>query len=137
MSFYALWYPRMWLPGGWVLPRHARWAHRTSRRLARALFYSMIRFGPKLEREQVRLGRFVDIATELYAIATVCARARHLGGEALKLADYFCGTARLRIATHFAALRRNADASGYRLARELLTGSHEWLEGGILRNPQT
>ena len=132
MRFYALWFPKMCLPGGWALPGHARRASKTARRLARALFYSMIRYGPKLEREQVRLGRFVDIATELYAIATVCARARHLGGEALKVADYFCRTARLRIAAHFAALRRNADAPGYRLARELLDGSHEWLEAGTL-----
>ena len=124
-----------WMPGGWGLPGHARWAQKTSRRLARTLFYSMLRMGPKLEREQVTLGRFVDIGTELYAIATVTARAQHLGGEALKLADFFSRTARLRIAAHFAALRHHANARGYRLAREILSGSQGWLEEGILRSP--
>jgi len=132
-AFYALWYPKTFLPGGWGLPRHARWAQRTTRKLARSLFHSMVRYGPKLEREQVRLGRFVDIGTELYAIATTCARAQHLGGESLNLADYFCRTARLRIAAHFTGLRRNADKDGYRLAQEVLGGKHEWLEEGMLR----
>lgn len=132
---YALWYPKTMLPGGWELPRHARRAHHTARRLARSLFRAIIRSGPKLEREQVKLGRFVDIGTELYAIAATCARAMHLGGDALKLADYFCRTAHLRIESHFDALRRNTDKAGYRLAQEVLGGKHAWLEDGILHRP--
>ena len=77
---------------------HVRWAHGATRRLARALFHAMARFGPKLEREQVLLGRFVDLGTELFALSATCARAQQLGApEALALADYFCRTARLRI----------------------------------------
>src|SRR5439155_3203419 len=88
--FYAGWYPRQFLPFGAgvsaagrsrshsKVARHLRYASRTSRRLARCLFHAMIRFGPKLEREQVLLGRFVEIGTELYAMAATCARAQGL-----------------------------------------------------------
>src|SRR5258706_581452 len=84
--FYAGWYPRQFLPSAAgnlraansKLAGHLRYASRTSHRLARRLFHAMARFGPKLEREQVLLGRFVEIGTELYAIATTCSRAQSL-----------------------------------------------------------
>src|SRR5438045_6187344 len=95
-----------------TLPRHLRYASRTSRRLARCLFHAMIRFGPKLEREQVLLGRFVEIGTELYAMAATCARAQGLlargtkeqNAELLELVDYFCHSSRLRIERAFNGL---------------------------------
>ena len=114
--FYAGWYPRQWLPFGAVnvpgaatrgLAKHMRYAARTSRKLARALFHAMVRFGPKLERQQVLLGRFVDIGTELFAITATCLRAQSLmkevgkSAEVRELADYFCNSARLRIAHLF------------------------------------
>ena len=86
-AFYARWYPRQWLPttsGTPLDPRlrgHVRWAHRATRRLARALFHAMARYGPKLEREQVLLGRFVDLGTEIFALSATCARAQQLGGD--------------------------------------------------------
>jgi alkylation response protein AidB-like acyl-CoA dehydrogenase len=146
--FYAKWYPRQWLPfattpsrgsGGVAVrmhPRlasHVRWATKTSRQLARSLFHAMARFGPKLEREQVLLGRFVDIGTELFAIATTCARAEALGTrEAIELADFFAASARLRINRLFSGISRNTDAVGYRLAQGVLAGTYEWVESGVL-----
>src|SRR4029077_18961348 len=84
--FYAKWYPKQWLPCGASFglrsPRsaspHLRYAARTSRRLARTLFAAMLRHGPKLEREQLLLGRLVDIGTELFAITATCLRAEAL-----------------------------------------------------------
>jgi alkylation response protein AidB-like acyl-CoA dehydrogenase len=139
-AFYAGWYPRQWLPFGVSsahlhsrLAAHVRWTAKTARRLARALFHCMARFGPKLEREQVLLGRFVDLGAELFAIAATCARAESLGTrEAIDLADFFAASSRLRIARLFRAIRRNTDAAGYRLAQGVLAGSYEWLEAGIL-----
>ena len=148
--FYALWYPRQFLPPIHVgrskfnlhpvLRRHLRYAARTGRKLARKLFHAMLVQGPKLERQQVLLGRFVDIGTELFAIAVTCSRAQALlaartGGERqelIELADYFCRSARLRIERNFQGLRRNADRRGYRLAQEVLASKHEWLEKGIV-----
>src|SRR5439155_14670249 len=81
--FYARWYPKQLLPRFQVsdstfdpvVRRHLRYAARSSRRLARALFGAMLVHGPKLERQQVLLGRFVDIGAEFFAISATCARA--------------------------------------------------------------
>jgi len=136
--FYAKWYPKQWLPfGEWfgistrssLLNRHLRFAARTSRRLARSLFHAMLRHGPKLERQQLLLGRFVDIGTELFAITSTCLRAEQLmktrgpGAERVELkqrVEFFCRASRLRIDEKFRAIRKNADGAGYRLARQVL-----------------
>jgi hypothetical protein len=84
----------------------------------------MARLGPKLEREQLLLGRFVDIAAELFAMAASCARAtaeRESDEQAANLADYFCRSAKLRVKDLFRSLHHNEDRRGYRLAQELLT----------------
>ena len=79
-KFYAGWYPRQWFSTGagkidnlhGTLRGHVDYAARTSKRLARGLFHAMARFGPKLDREQLLLSRFVGIATELFAISATC-----------------------------------------------------------------
>jgi hypothetical protein len=94
----------------------------------------MLRFGPKLEREQVLLGRFVDIATELFAITATCARAESLGNhDACAVADFFCHHSRSRVAQLFAGVSSNSDRAGYKFAQRLLTGEESWIEDGILR----
>lgn len=147
--FYGRWYPKQWLPGGGSikgrplpskLKRHVAYANRTSRKLARSLFHAMAKFGPKLEREQVLLGRFVDIGTELFAIAATCSRAHSLlangtGEESeslLRLVDYFCSSARLRIQQRFDGLSQNTDKQGYKLAQQVLGSPSKYLEDGIL-----
>ena len=138
--FYAGWYPRQWWPFSaigsgfhFTLARHLRYAARTSRRLARTLFHAMARFGPKLERQQVLLGRFVDIGTELFAITASCSRAQSLGTEeARALADYFCRISRIKIEALFRDVYDNRDAEGYRLAQQVLAGEFNWLQDGIL-----
>src|SRR5712664_1764721 len=111
-GFYGWWYPSRWL--GWSLwPRyaefarlakHVRFVERSCRRLARSVFHSMIRFGPKLELRQSVLFRLVDVAGELFAMAATCSRAQALykrdrvtGERAVKLADLFCRQARRRV----------------------------------------
>ncbi|HEX4263844.1 MAG TPA: 3-hydroxyacyl-CoA dehydrogenase NAD-binding domain-containing protein [Verrucomicrobiae bacterium] len=144
--FYAGWYSRQWMPFNAVhvpgldarLRKQMRYAARTSRKLARALFHAMVRFGPKLERQQVLLGRFVDIGAELFAITATCLRAQTLmrekgnSSEVRDVADYFCNSARLRVAHLFRDLHGNADSQGYRLAQTVLDGKQNWLNEGIL-----
>jgi len=142
--FYAGWYPRQWiapvsslsLPIGDMdhrLASHIRWAASASHRLGRALFHAMARFGPKLEREQVLLGRFVDIATELFALAATCSRAQALHDpSAIELADLFGRLARLRVERLFHGIHHNADRAGYKLAQHVLAGECEWVETGVL-----
>ncbi len=159
--FYAGWYPKQWLPfvewfkirgskfkvrgsDGALLAGHLRYAARASRRLARALFHAMLRHGPKLERQQLLLGRFVEIGTELFALTATALRAVHLlraddcpmaPADLVALADYFCRTSRLRIERLFGGIHGNADRHGYRLAQQVLAGRCEFLERGIVQAP--
>jgi len=150
--FYAGWYPKQWLPfaegsgvwglGSGVSVRHLRYVARTNRRLARVIFHAMLRNGPKLERQQLLLGRFVDIGAELFAITATCLRGARLlnsqnansGEQNLPgLIDYFCSAARLRIEQHFHDLHHNSDPAGYRLAQKLLAQKFAELETGIVQ----
>jgi hypothetical protein len=121
-----------------TLRGHVNYAARTSKRLARSLFHAMARFGPKLDREQLLLSRFVGIATELFAISATCSYAQWLLGqgkpanEILSVADYFCRSARMRIDNHFAGTSGNADKRGYKLVQDLLAGKHAMLRDGIV-----
>ena len=141
--FYLTWYPARWIPsfksyGDFgKLAGHMRFADRTTRKLGRALFHAMVRFGPKLERRQMVLFRAVDIGAELFAMAAACARAQMLATklnqpEAIQLADAFCVEARERIAVLFASLYGPHDEQLYKLAMSVLKGEHAWLEQGIV-----
>jgi alkylation response protein AidB-like acyl-CoA dehydrogenase len=141
--FYARWYPGQWLPANPpasrnpTLKRHLRYAAKTARRLARGIFHAMARYGPKLEREQLLLFRFVNIGAEVFAMTAACLRAEQLldeagDGEVLRLADYFCRMARLRIEDNFRYLAGNADHAGYHIARETLDGKLLEVERGIV-----
>ncbi len=146
--FYSWWYPSRWL--GWsrwpkyggfgALAPHIRYVDRAARQLARGVFHSMIRFGPKLEFRQAVLFRLVDVGAELFAMASACARARMLvaqdgdtGERAVRIADLFCRQARGRVRAKFKGLWRNEDTHTYRTAQEVLKGEHLWLEQGMVR----
>ncbi|MBI4499934.1 MAG: acyl-CoA dehydrogenase family protein [Gemmatimonadetes bacterium] len=144
---YALWYPSKWIGWGfWPrhtqfgrLARHLRYVDRTSRRLARAVFHSIIRFGPKLEKRQAVLARLVEISAELFAMSAACARAqaqrtskspeeRTQGASAAHLADIFCRIARRRIEDRFDRLFDNDDMPIYRTAQMVMANEMKWLE---------
>ena len=145
-KFYAAWYPKQWLPGSAGelkgvhddLRAHVNYAAGTSKRLARGLFHAMTRFGPKLDREQLLLSRFVGIATELFAISATCSFAQYKidrgepADEILSVANYFCRSAKMRIDHYFAGTSRNTDRAGYDLTQELLAGKHTDLGEGIV-----
>lgn len=145
-AFYAGWLPKQYVGWGrWPrygefgpLAKHLRYIERTSRKLARSMFYAMSRYQAKLERKQALLGRFVDIGAELYAMSAACVRAQSMrkgadGEKAVRMADVFCRQSRFRIEDLFNRLFENADNSTYRLAQEVLKGDHEWLEEGIIQ----
>jgi hypothetical protein len=137
--FYLAWYPRTWLPGlrsygeFGRLATHVRFVARAARRLGRALFHAMVRFGPGLEKRQMVLFRAVDIGAELYAMSAACTRAqvlasRHGQPEAIELADAFCAESRARVVELFRALYGPHDTAMHRLALDVLDGKHAWLE---------
>src|SRR5438270_2986441 len=130
-KFYASWYPRQWFSSGAGkidnlhrdLQKHVDYSARTSKKLARGLFHAMARFGPKLDREQLLLSRFVGIATELFAISATCSFAQSRmdhgakADEILSLANYFCRSSRLRIDHYFAGAADIVDRAGYDLTQ--------------------
>jgi alkylation response protein AidB-like acyl-CoA dehydrogenase len=145
MRFYPTWYPARWLGRGQIpgsfsdfgsLATHVRYAERHTRKLGRALFHAMVRFGPGLERRQLVLFRAVDIGAELFAMTAACARAVALGRQgnthAIALADLFCREARVRIDRLFDAFYGADDRAMYRVAQQVLRGEHAWLETGII-----
>src|SRR5213083_977115 len=147
LLFYARWLPGRWLGWGrWPryaafgpLAPHIRFVDRGARRLALRIFYSMLRFGPKLELRQSVLFRLVDVGAELFAMAAACCRAQWLltrepetGRRAVELADLFCRQARGRINAKFRGLWRNEDGHTYRAAQDVLAGKHRWLERGTV-----
>jgi alkylation response protein AidB-like acyl-CoA dehydrogenase len=157
-AFYATWYPKLWLGWGWwprygefgKLATHVRFVNRASRRLARTLFHCMIRFGPKLEKRQMVLGRLVEIGAELLAMTAACSRARAMaaprdpraapgvGGtagreNAIGLADLFCRHARRRVEDRFAHIFDNDDVATYATAQAVMKNEFSWLEEGIVR----
>jgi len=145
VGFYALWYPRQWIPraAGYgrfgPLAGHMRFVERKSRKLARTLFHKMVRHGAGLQRKQVLLFRAVDIGAELFAMAAVVSRVQMLvrtgrpeSARALELADLFCLLARRRVADLFRGMRSNDDVAMYRTARQILDGDYVWLEEGIV-----
>jgi len=79
-GFYALWYPSRMLPA--FGRRRRRPGDRGARDVLRAgveaargrLFRAMASHGTAIEREQVLLGRFVDVGTEIFALSASCSR---------------------------------------------------------------
>jgi alkylation response protein AidB-like acyl-CoA dehydrogenase len=144
-GFYAGWYPRQWLPLAAVpadlhphIARHMRRVAGSGRRLSRALFHQMVKFGPKLEKRQVLLGRLADIGADVFAIAASCVFAQKLlrDGEpevkVFTLLDDFAAQANVRIAQNFHGVAHNADEHGYAVAQQVVAGEHPWIERGII-----
>jgi hypothetical protein len=147
--FYAAWYPTRWL--GWSfwpkyaefgkLAKHMRYADRTSRRLARGLFYCIVRFGPKLEKRQAVLARLVEVGAELFAITATCSRAQSMvkagdasARSAVDLADTFCHTSRRKVSEKFRHLFFNDDVAVYKTAQRVLANEYTWLEEGVVKS---
>ena len=119
IGFYAIWYPKMWLPANVDtegldprLAKHVRYAARSSKRLARALFHAMVKHQARLEQEQMVLKEIVDIGAELFALSAACSRAEQMHKDenatgVIELADTFCKEAKLKIAQSFSKLKKN------------------------------
>ncbi|MAE77695.1 MAG: acyl-CoA dehydrogenase [Planctomycetes bacterium] len=145
--FYVPWYAKQWLSWGWPprygefgkLAKHMRFVHRSGRKLARNIFHGMVRFGPRLEKKQAFLFRCVDVALELFVMTCAVARAHRMqqmgdanAKSAQRLADLTASNCRDRVRQLFGALWSNDDDLKYGVGREVLDGTHEWLEKGIM-----
>ena len=145
---YSTWYLKQWNP----VPRrfhvhrrlagHLRFINLQSRKLARSLFHAMGRHQAALERKQAQLGRFVEIGSELFAMAAAVARADRLHSldsekysGVIELADIFCRHSKRRVKSTFRAISSNDDAATYKFAQRVVEGEYEWLEEGAVDFP--
>ena len=148
---YAVWYPKQWLyfynrrleTGSHAhvsgkIRKHLCFIEKASHRLARDLFHAMAIHQQGLEKRQQILFRYVNIGTDLFAMASSCSRSASLmnknpsdsGPE--ELADLFCREATIRIRREFRAQRENDDKMIYKIGRNMLEGKYRWLETGIV-----
>jgi len=145
-GFYSTWLPKLFMPEtghhfdakhlNEVNRKHLSYAGKTSKLLARRLFATMAKYGPKLEKEQLILGNFVDIGVDLFVMATSLSYADHLVGEnpaddsPQELADLFCREARRRIEANFRAVKSNNNRSYRKVAGLFMDGKMGWLADG-------
>jgi len=149
-GFYLAWLPKLYLPvsGGRLDAKHLSgrnrkhlaYAAKTSKLLARRLFATMAKYGPKLEKEQIILGNFVDIGVDLFVMGSVLSYADHLVAQnpadqtPQELADLYCCEARRRIEANFRAAKSNFNRSYNKVAGLLMDGKLDWLAEGAM-NP--
>src|SRR5450432_1309268 len=147
-AFYATWYPKLAVGRGQApqsygdfgeLAGQMRFVERTSRKLARSTFYGMARWQAGTEGHGAFLGRIVAIGAELFAISATVVYTQtairdypERAAETLELAHAFCTQAQLRAERLFHDLWSNADEANHRLASNVLSGRHTWLEKGIV-----
>lgn len=145
LPFYMSWYPKQWLPAS-VTPNvkhlnsanqaHLHYIAKASKRLARTMFHTMAKYQQKLEREQMILANFVDIGTELFAMAATLSYADALMDRAddkeamQELADLFCVDARKRIEENFKAVKVNHNHKYTKVAKLAMQGKYDWFCDG-------
>ncbi len=147
-AFYATWYPRLAVGRGQSPQSYAtfgelagqmRFVERASRKLARSTFYGMARWQAGTEAHGAFLGRIVDIGAELFAMSAAVVYAQtavrehpERAAETQELANAFCNQAQHRTERLFHELWSNADTPNHRLALDVLSGRHTWLEAGVV-----
>lgn len=136
---YASWYPSRFLPFSDdsddinlhpELEQTMRDVRRLSRKLSRHILYAMLRFGPKLEREQLVLGRLVDIGAEIFALGCAASYAQSKVEDAFSptaevdrvtsLVKYHTRLVRGKTSRLFRELFNSADHEGYALVKRML-----------------
>jgi len=139
--FYCKWYPKQWLPSVGGLPPNLhpsfkpklKYIKRTSKVLARELFHAMIRYGPKLDKQQLLLGALAEIGTELFVITASVSHAQCLldgdnEQEIVELIDCIFNNAKLRVQNKLNSLKCNNNKQNYSLAKKILAGDYKFLE---------
>jgi alkylation response protein AidB-like acyl-CoA dehydrogenase len=141
--FYARWYPKQWLPTFNSGPRgcsssvgkYLRFVAKTSKKLSRKLFHSMLRYGPALDKQQMLLGRLTEIGTELFVISACAIRIDSMikdnpenTSEYLELMDVVFSESKIKIKNNFSGMSNNNDKKNYSFAKKILGGTFKFLE---------
>lgn len=147
VRFYVPWYMGLWRRR--ALPDRAEFHDRrvaqllgyvehSSRRLASAIFWAMVRHGEQLRDDQGRQTRIEMIGEDLLVIATAALEASSLtranrGEQVWDLVNHFVTEAKLRIDGAIGELRgHNGDNAPTTIGQHTAGGSYEWLSHGII-----
>ncbi|MCP9439285.1 MAG: acyl-CoA dehydrogenase family protein [Nitrospira sp.] len=147
VRFYLPWYLSLWRPR--PLPDHPqcrhpqaapllRYVEQTSRRLAAAIFWAMLRYGRALRDDQGRQHRIEMVAEELLVLTTATLRAASLSGTAddesrWSLVTYLVEDARDRIDRLIREIHgSNRDELAAVIGKQAAQGAYGWLTDGII-----
>lgn len=143
LSFYAAWYPKLWLPSGQDFNvkhlsganrEHLSYINGTCKKLARKIFHTMAKYRQKLETEQIILSNFVEVGVDLFAMATSLAHAEYLVAadpndqSPQELANLFCENARERINRNLHEVNHNHNHLFDEVGKSLMEGKYSWLQ---------
>ncbi len=146
--FYAWWYPKKWfrLPKSYKTKHldsrnknHLDYIADTSKLLARRLFHTMARYQTKLEKEQLILAAYVDIGTELFAMASSLSRAESLlaskeaDKSVLDVTDLFCRESKRKIRKLFESICCNSNKLSHKVSQQLMDDKLDWMIDGIIK----
>jgi hypothetical protein len=145
--FYATWFPTTFLPVGTPAGAdnlsaknlaHLKYVAKTCKRLARRIFYPMAVYGPKLEKKTLILAHFVDVGTDLYAMAASLSRASaylkaNPGNQTVNdVCDLFCRIARRRIENNFKLVwDRSHDDLIDKVGQQFLENQLAWMVNDV------
>ncbi len=141
--YYAPWYSRqLFSRNGHVIPGvddpDARdqlgYVRQVSRRLARVLFQTMVRYQASLERRQGIVARLAGIGVDLFVITACALYAPYVDGGKV-LARRAITDAQDRIDASFRGLANNDDEEATALGREVLRGGFDSLATGGIADP--
>lgn len=145
IRFYVLWYARLWMPrrlpsqGLLQHPKvrfHLRFVERASRRLARALLYTVLWHRQALRDEQGRQSRIEMVGEDLLLIAVTSLYAqqqqRAAGMGVWDLAEEVFREASLRVKHQIRELLLNHDTPPTILGTKALSGIYPSLSKGII-----
>lgn len=145
IRFYLPWYLGRWrrrrLPARMTQPPRLeailREVERTSRRLARAIFYAMALRRAALKDDQGRQNRIEEVGEELLTLAATALHAAAQDREGIRdgwdLLQEYARTARVRISRHLRELLSNDDEALAAVGRRALRGDYRALSSGIIR----
>jgi hypothetical protein len=139
---YAVWYPKQWLPVFTCgieglnpkLRKHMRYVRRASKKLARTFFHRMVRFGPKLERQQLLLSRLTEIGTELFVITAAVLKANKVlmvepqRNEVIEVVECLVRNTKCKIDEKFRGVANNNDQKNHSSGKKILKREYKFLE---------
>lgn len=143
LSFYIPWYLRQWIPNAiasraefrhYKVRERINYAERTSRKLARRIFYAMLICQESMRDDQGRQNRIDIVGEELFTLIATALHAQRINRDyAWELADEQFRQSRKLIKSTLRELLSNDDFECETLGNRAIRGNYEALNSGIIQ----